>query len=126
MPKAVVDPNLNSEKHELKTCPGGYVTLRQLTYGQQIQKQQMAAKMTLDNVGKGAGAGEFEFFQRKVAEYEFATCIVEHNLEDNEGKLLDFKNPRTLDTLDPRIGSEISLLINQANSFEDIDFLEES
>lgn len=126
MPKAVVDPNLNADKHELKTCPEGFVVLKQLTYGQQIQKQQMAAKMTLDNVGKGSGAGEFEFFQRKVAEYEFATCIVEHNLEDNEGKLLDFKNPRTLDTLDPRIGSEISLLINQANSFEDIDFLEAS
>lgn len=126
MPKAVVDPNIKSEKHELKTCPGGYVVLKQLTYGQQIQKQQMAAKMTLDNVGKGTGAGEFEFFQRKVAEYEFSTCIVEHNLEDETGTQLNFNDPRTLDKLDPRIGSEISLLINESNSYEEIDFLEGS
>lgn len=128
MPNAVVDPNLKSEKHELRTCPGGYVVLRTLTYGQQIQKQQMAAKLTLDTVGKGTGAGEFEFFQRKVAEYEFATCIVEHNLEDEAGTELNFKDQRTLDRLDPKIGAEISALINTSNNIEDeeIDFLGES
>lgn len=126
MPRAVVDPSINQKRVELSTLSDAYVILRQLTYGEQIQKQQMAAKMTFEGPGSGSGrgGGEFEFFQRKVAEYEFATCIVEHNLEDEEGHLLNFKVGSILDRLDPRVGSEVASHISEMNDYqEETDFL---
>lgn len=125
MPRAVVDPSINQKKIDLSTLPGAFVLLRQLTYGEQIQKQQMAAKMTFEGPGSGSrGGGEFEFFQRKVAEYEFATCIIEHNLEDEEGNLLNFKMGAVLDRLDPRVGSEVASHISEMNDYqEETDFL---
>ena len=127
MPKATISPDISQQRFDLKTLAGGYVVLRQLTYGEQIQKQQMAAKMTFEGQGKGFAGGEFEFFQRKVSEFEFATCILEHNLEDDDEKTLSFNDPKTIDRLDPRVGSEISFYITEMNDFqEDIDFLRES
>ena len=95
MPVATVNPDISQQRYELKTCEGGFVVLRQLSYGEQIKKQQMAAKMTFEGQGRGFSGGEFEFFQRKVTEFEFATCIVEHNLEDTEGKELSFASSNT-------------------------------
>ena len=127
MPVATVNPDISQQKFELKTCEGGFVVLRQLSYGEQIKKQQMAAKMTFEGQGRGFSGGEFEFFQRKVTEFEFATCIIEHNLEDTEGKALSFASTTTLDKLDPRIGSEIAHYISEMNDFqEEVDFLAES
>ena len=127
MPRATINPDINKNKYELKTLEGAFIELRQLTYGEQIKKQQMAAKMTFEGQGRGFSGGEFEFFQRKVTEYEFATCIVDHNLEDEDGNKLAFQNGNILDVLDPRIGSEISYYISELNDFqEDIDFLKES
>ena len=127
MPVATVNPDISQQKFELKTCEGGFVVLRQLSYGEQIKKQQMAAKMTFEGQGRGFSGGEFEFFQRKVTEFEFATCIVEHNLEDTEGKELSFASSNTIDKLDPRVGSEIAHYISEMNDFqEEVDFLAES
>jgi hypothetical protein len=127
MPKATIDPTSSSKKVELKTLKGGAVTLRHLTYGEQIKKQQMAAKMTFASGNNQMQGGEFEFFQRKVAEFEFSTCIIEHNLEDAEGVLLNFANAATLDSLDPRVGEEIASHISSMNNYEEeLDFLEES
>ncbi len=127
MPVATVNPDISQQRYELKTCEGGFVVLRQLSYGEQIKKQQMAAKMTFEGQGRGFSGGEFEFFQRKVTEFEFATCIVEHNLEDTDGKELSFSSTNTLDKLDPRIGSEIAHYISEMNDFqEEVDFLAES
>ena len=127
MPVATVNPDISQQKYELKTCEGGFVVLRQLSYGEQIKKQQMAAKMTFEGQGRGFSGGEFEFFQRKATEFEFATCIVEHNLEDTDGKELSFSSTNTLDKLDPRIGSEIAHYISEMNDFqEEVDFLAES
>ena len=127
MPKATISPDISKKKFDLKTLEGGFVELRQLTYGEQIKKQQMAAKMTFEGQGRGFSGGEFEFFQRKMSEYEFATCILDHNLEDEEGNKLSFNNGNILDVLDPRIGSEISFYISEMNDFqEDVDFLKES
>tara|TARA_Y100001947_G_C10056090_1_gene184325 strand:- start:54 stop:449 length:396 start_codon:yes stop_codon:yes gene_type:complete len=127
MPVATVNPDISQQRYELKTCEGGFVVLRQLSYGEQIKKQQMAAKMTFEGQGRGFSGGEFEFFQRKVTEFEFATCIVEHNLEDTEGKELSFASSNTIDKLDPRVGSEIAHYISEMNDFqEEVDFLAES
>jgi len=77
----------------------------------------MAGKMTL----KGGGAqrdlaGEIAMMQQAVTQYEFQNCIVEHNLEDDSGNLLQF--PADFSRLNPRIGAEIADLIDRMNQFE--------
>jgi hypothetical protein len=60
--------------------------------------------------------GEVAMMQEKVAAYEFQHCIVEHNLENEDGTLLTF--PRDFTLLNPRIGDEIATLIDKMNQFE--------
>jgi hypothetical protein len=53
-------------------------------------------------------------------QYDFKNCIVNHNLEDDNGNLLNFANPMSLDVLDPKIGAEIEGYIDELNR-EDFD-----
>ena len=50
-----------------------------------------------------------------IMEFEFKNCIVDHNLEDDDGNLLDFSNPMSLSILNPKIGSEIDRYIEELN-----------
>jgi hypothetical protein len=61
---------------------------------------------------------EIKQAQTAVAAYELRTCVLEHNLEDNEGRLLDLKNPMSLDQLDGRIGEEIAAHIESMHNWE--------
>jgi hypothetical protein len=113
----------DTERHDLKTCPGGFVELRRMTYGQYLQRQSMAMDMQMQTSGKGKGSQgatiDIDMSQMKVAEFEFRHCVASHNLEDHEGALLDFRQAHTLQLLDPRIGQEIGDLIDAMNTFED-------
>ena len=88
MPKAVVSIDDRIRK-ELKTCPGGYVVLKRLSYGQYLKRQEQAMQMRFAGNAQNA-SGDIEMAQRRVAQYEFQHCIVEHNLENESGQLLDF------------------------------------
>ena len=64
----------------------------------------------------------------KVTLFEFANCILEHNLEYladpndlSSATLLDFTKPEHVKMLDGRVGDEIDELINDLNNFEDDD-----
>lgn len=117
MPKATVNID-EFQKFELKTCEGAFVHLRRLPYGLWLKRQEMALQMKINPQARGNDAtGELAMANRKVTEFEFAHCIIEHNLEDDEGNLLDFKNPRTLDTLNPKIGNEIGTYISDLHEF---------
>jgi hypothetical protein len=64
---------------------------------------------------------EMDLANRDVTLYEFANCIVEHNLEyDNNGvpTLLDLKRPEHVAMLDGPVGEEINDLINEYNDPE--------
>lgn len=121
MPKAVIDIT-ETERLELKSCPGGYVVLRRLSYGQWLSRQQdsmtMSVVRTAGNNGSQDAAADIKMMQRKVAVIEFAQCIVEHNLEGSDGQRLDFRQEYTLDILDPRIGQEIGDKIREMNEIE--------
>lgn len=119
MPRATVT-NQEAERFELKSCPEGFVMLKRMTYGQFLARRDIAAKFRLDAKAstKDMG-GEMIMAQKKVAEYEFSKTIVDHNLEDDNGNKLDLAQPGILDILDPRIGSEISDLIDSMNQFEE-------
>jgi hypothetical protein len=100
----------------LKSLEGAYVTLRPLTYAQFLHRRDLGGKVTIKGSDLRDVAGEVALMQGVVTEYEFLNCIVEHNLEDETGQLLQF--PRDLGRLLPKVGEEISTLIDKMNQFE--------
>lgn len=120
MPQATINPN-HVERKDLKSLPEGYVVLRRLTYGQLLDRQSDAMQMEMSGQSdkKDSPQAAIRLMGRKTAQLEFATCIVEHNLEDDKGQPLNFSNPKTLDVLDPRVGEEIGKYINEMNRFEE-------
>jgi hypothetical protein len=117
MPRATVD--ITSVNHvDLKSCPGGYVELRKLTYGQFLERQSLAMKVTMAMQGRGGakeGNMEVKSAQFAVACFEMRHCVAAHNLEDDQGRPLDFKSEATVMLLDPLIGQEIGQHIDEMN-----------
>lgn len=120
MPKATLDLN-DTKRFELKSLPEGFVVLKRMTYGQKLQRQEMAMQMSLSGSSEKDFGGALQMSQQAVAEFEFASCVVEHNLEDGEGTTLDFKNPINVRTLDPMVGEEIATYIDKMNTFVESD-----
>ena len=120
MPKATVSRD-STEKIELKSCPGAYIQLRRLSYGEYLRRQELAMEMGIKGgSGKTKDADlDLKMMQRVVQEFEFKNCIVDHNLEDDAGEKMDFRKGTTLDILDPKIGQEISTHIDKLIQFED-------
>src|SRR5262245_60024641 len=117
MPQATV--SVIAERFDLKTCPEGWVELKRMTYGQFLERRDMASKMSFETDGRKDRPAELVTMHRRVAAFEFRNCIVDHNLEDENGTPLDFRQPMILDRLDPRIGQEIGELIDKMNQFEE-------
>lgn len=129
MPKATAD--LGYERRDLKSLPDesdpGYIMVRPLPYGKKLDRREKAMRMSMesqtDNRGRAADAPDkvdFEFMQRLTRQIEFQYCIGDHNLEDDQGKKLDFNNPATLDVLNPKVGSEIERILDEING-DDVD-----
>jgi len=116
MPVATV--STAPEKFDLKTCEGAYVVLRRMSYGQKLHRQQTATQQAVKMEGNRMSEMDIKLLQQQVVAYEFAHCIVEHNLEDADGRTLNFLNPQDVDSLDPRIGEEINALIEGMNNYE--------
>jgi hypothetical protein len=121
MPRAT--NNISDLVHvDLTSCPGGFVDLRRMTYGQYLHRQQMAMDMKMETgTKKGAGASmDINMAQDKVAAYEFKTCIAAHNLEDENGQPLDFSSPVAVQILDVRIGQEIGDAIDGMSDYKEV------
>lgn len=119
MPKAVITED-DRKQFPLKSCPEGFVLMRRITYGEHLTRREMMTTIGMKG-DKNDMQGEINYMNRKVTEYEFARLIVDHNLEDANGKKLDFKSPVGLELLDPRIGDEIGKYINEYALLEDDD-----
>lgn len=117
MPRAVVDTI--PQRCDLKSCPGGYVELRRMPYGDWLHRNDIAMLMEVDmedqrQRGKQQNrTAEMKLQNQAVTTYEFTRCIVDHNLTDENDKPLNFTQRRTFDILDPRIGNEIGDLIDE-------------
>lgn len=121
MPKAVTSGS-DTERYDLKSCPpDGFVVLRRLTYGEFLERRQMSSGMKVSASRSNDFEGLLDLMNRKTTEYEFKNCIVDHNLEDENGNQLDFRKATTLTRLDPRVGEEISTYISKMNQFEEDD-----
>jgi len=118
MPRATADTT-KTERFDLKTLPGGFVVLRKMTYGQMMERQELAGDMVMKvdaKAGRNANPDmQVKMMQKAVTEYEFAHCIVEHNLEDENGQMLNFQMKGTFGLLDPQVGGEIADLIDSIN-----------
>ena len=120
MPDATFNP-AETERKDLKSLPGAYVELRRMTYGQTLERRALMKLSISTRKGQKDLTGEMAMANRRIQEYEFKHCIVEHNLTDSEEKLLDLKNPVVLQKLHPRVGQEIEGYISDMNNFEDDD-----
>lgn len=119
MPAAVAMVN-ETQKFELKTLPEGFVVLRRMTFGQIIQRRSLTKmSMILEGNKSRNLTGELAMASKDVTLFEFAHCIVEHNLEDADGRLLALSDPRDFDQLDPRVGQEVEQLISTLNNLDD-------
>lgn len=118
MPRATVNTS-DTIRKELKSCPGGYVELRRLSFGEKLTRRAMVSSMKVET-GRGRDfAGEMQLVNERATQFDFQHCIVEHNLEDEGGSKLSFTSPVHLQMLDPRIGEEIDTYISELNNFEE-------
>lgn len=128
MPRATVATELHHRN--LKTLEGGWVKLRQLSFDQMLERRDNALRMSMET---SSGRRNNRNANQKVLldsamqwtrQFEFSHCIVEHNLEDDNGQPLNFSNPMTLKVLDPKVGQEIERYIEELNQ-EDEESLED-
>ena len=129
MPRATIDTTA-TERFDLKSLPAvgdeeaGFVELRKLSYGQILQRRDMATKMAIEGVGGDKRSREedirvtTDIIQKAVTEFEFKNCIVSHNLEDAAGKTLNFGDPASVVSLDPQVGQEVAELIDSINDWD--------
>jgi hypothetical protein len=120
MPRAT--NNIQNLHHfDLKSLPEGYVKLRRMSYGQRLERDQMMMDMQMEMQGKKSGGGmsaKVDMMQKKVAAFEFAACIAEHNLTDENDSPLDFKRAEHVAILDALVGQEIGERINEIHDVE--------
>lgn len=121
MPRATVDQS-PGEKIDLKSCPGGYVILQRLSYGQKIARRELSTQLTMD-IGKKAAKkdprAELAMLQQASTMFDYSHCLVDHNLEDASGNKLNLHNAHDVNSLDPKVGEEIETLIDDLNNFEE-------
>lgn len=117
----------STQTFDLQSLAGGKISLRRMTYGEKLQRIELATQQVIkaetDKRGRpnpnASAEMDIKMLQRATAEFEFARCIVDHNLEGDDGNKLDFTKGLTLDVLDPRVGDEISQKIEEMNNFNE-------
>jgi hypothetical protein len=114
--------SIEPEQHALKSLPGAWVKLRRMTYGERLHRSDIAMTMSMQQENRRNQVGgklEIKQAQTSVGEFEFATCVVEHNLEKDEaGTAFNFRNGVDFQLLDGRVGEEIAALIEQMHNWE--------
>ena len=119
--------NQETESHDLKTCPGAFIKVRRLTYGEKLQRQAMVSNFRINASGKSKDfQGEMNLVNEQATLFDFQRCIVDHNLEkpsssDGVAVKLNFGDVNDIRLLDPRIGEEIDTIISKMNNFEEDD-----
>jgi hypothetical protein len=119
MPNAVSN-SAETVRRELKTCLEGYIVARRLTYGEKLQRRAMTSGMKIAGAkGKKDFEGEMQLISEQATIFDFQNCIVDHNLEDADGRKLALGTLVDVRKLDPRIGEEIDQFLSEINNFEE-------
>jgi hypothetical protein len=120
MPVAVI--TTEPTRKELKSLPGAYVVIREMTYGEKIYRSGMTGAMKLLKENKQTDyVGEVSMETQRITLWDFANLVMEHNLQDTDGRTLNFKNESDTKKLTAKIGDEVGTYIDEINSFADID-----
>ena len=147
MPVVTINPD-EYEKFELKSAPAdpnvkgdedGWINLRPLPYGMKLKIRDQSTKMfmrtrTQQRPAKGRMRAsnpeedavlEFESASEASNFLTFSYCIGGHNLQDSQHNQIDFASPMAFKQLDPKVGSEIEVLIDDLNRGEDEESFED-
>lgn len=125
MPRATV--SREGIRKELETLPEGYVLLRKLSYGEIQERKELASSLRAGGApnraqrrGAPSDDGELrvDVHYKTIQLFDFQRCILEHNLEDDNGNVLSLGTMEDMVKLDPRVGQEIEALIDDLNNFE--------
>lgn len=115
----------HEEDFDLKSLPEGKIRLRRMSYGQKLDRQGRSSKMSiLMQKGSKDVKGEIDTLVVQAAIFDFRTCVVSHNLTKSVNGVetpLNLQDPMDVSILHPRVGEEISSLIDKMNNFEDDD-----
>lgn len=109
-------------KHDLKTCEGGWVELRQLSYDEMLERRDGATQILMERGVRNDTAPQMAI---KIAnkwsnQFTFPRCITDHNLTDDNNVQLNFSKPQEVFRyLDPKVGAEIERLIDELNQEAD-------
>jgi len=118
MPKAVA--TRDTERYDLQTCEGGFVELRKFSYGEVIKRRELSTSMKADpDAPRGQRSMEVGLNYTATQLFEFKTAIIDHNLEDEDGRKLNFSNPPDVMKLDPGIAQEIEAIVTAMNKFDE-------
>jgi hypothetical protein len=120
MPRATVDAS-STTREDLKSLPEAYVILRKQTYGERQRRADIVTRVTMQAADR-RGVPDIMHMDIKnldVTLFDFRTAIVEHNLEDHDGRTLNFGKSEDLENLDPVVGDEIEQLIRKHNRFDE-------
>lgn len=113
----------------LETLDGAWIKVRKMGYGKHLKRQEIAARVSQampENNNKGGKKGEdrrldYTMMAEDSQVFVFRECLVDHNLEDENGHQLQLGTRMGIDQLDPMIGQEIDKLIDMVNENEDIE-----
>jgi len=134
MPLAVVmeEPELR----ELKTCPGGYVYIKRMSFGEKLERRKFNSKMDVEmQRGSRSAKSSIDIFNEDMEIYDFMHCIDSHNLTKLVNKqtglptsskdpeavevALDFTKAFDIKLLAGQIAEEIGTAIDKLNNFEE-------
>jgi hypothetical protein len=103
-----------TKRFDLITLPEAYVIIRRMNYGESLKRQTMVSKIYMAQAeGTRDMRGEVDLQPDRVAIWEFANLIVEHNLTDEHNTPLNFKNPMDVIRLNGPVGNEIGKYIDE-------------
>ena len=131
MPKAVItEEQRKGERFPLETAPpDGYVVIRKMTFSEDLKVRGMSMRMHMQQEelrrarkeAKERGLDETEIEIEMsidvdaVLAFQFRNMILDHNLEDENGRKLNFANRADFAKLDTEVGAEIEKIINNLN-----------
>lgn len=135
MPVVTVNPE-RYERFDLKSAPpDGFVMLRPLPYGMKLARRGKAVRTMLRSKpvqNRKEALEQDQVFELATedswaAAHDFAYCIGEHNLQNADGSLIDFQRNTefVIKMLDPRVGSEIEILLDRLNNADDEESFED-
>jgi len=109
----------------LETVEDGWIKVRKMGYGKHLKRQELAARVSQQMPEKGSKTKDdrrldYTMLAEDSQLFVFRECLVDHNLEDENGLKIDLHTRMGIENLDGKVGEEIDKLIDMVNEREDI------